>query len=169
MYTTQEALLYLQQKYPELQLSLDTFYHAIHRKNFQRSEVASKHDPEKILRRYLFTQEQLDSLTFRAISKNKVKQEKVNNIIQVYSSDDIKVLEAEYGKLLTSDGVQHELSALTHRTYNHSNVRNMQRTGALRIVARIGRAYLYPAKDLETIKLHPSRIKNIDKEVQSVL
>jgi hypothetical protein len=169
MLNTQEALAYLQHKHPELQLSLDTFYHAVHRRNFQRFQVVSKHDPDKILNRYMFTEEQLNSLTFRAITKNKPKPISAKHIVTIYNSNDIHDLEKEHGLLLTVDGVLSEIYTLTGVQYNKNNVRNMQRTGALPAIARIGHAYLYRARDLEKIRLNPGRIKRVDNEMQSVL
>jgi hypothetical protein len=169
MLNTSEALKYLQDKHPNLQLSLDTFYHAIHRRNFQRSQVVSKHDPDKLLHRYLFTEEQLDSLNFRAITRQRTKPLPERNIVTVYTSNDIHEIEKDHGLLLTVDGVLAEIYAVTNVMYNKNNVRNMQRTGALPPVARIGYSYLYRARDLKNIKLNPGRIKKIDTEMQSVL
>lgn len=164
MYTTREALIYLQQKHSKLQLSLDTFYHALHRRNIPRSSVASKHDPNKMLSRYYLTQEQLDSLSFRSTSRNTAKNINTNPIVKIYNTNDIHELEKIYGLLLTSDGVQEALQNTTNVQYGPNNVRNMHRTGMLRIVGSIGRTYLYPAIDLENIKLHPNRVKRVDIE-----
>jgi hypothetical protein len=168
MLNTNEALAYLQRKHPELQLSLDTFYHAVHRRNFQRTEVVSKHDPDKLLYRYLLTEEQLDGLTFRAITRTKPKPT-ASRIVTVYNSQDIHDLEEDHGLLLTIDGVLAELYAITTVQYSKNNVRNMQRTGVLLVVARIGKSYLYRARDVQNLKLNPGRVKRVDSELQSVL